>query len=322
LPDVPGGKEAAEMVREGSGRQVKSVDIGGGLFLVRYGSAEDPFEPPKVTVSVARDHIRNIEFILTPDAREPVLWQPGTALVVRAIAQATLLIEATPLRQDGSRTANVKVERLSQGEPAAISSIPAPAVEKLDLSRLRLVGHVAGIGDVAVGPNEWIAGPSAPSRIEGIGVEWPGKPTHLNLRYSVSVARPQPIAGPMQEVGSFAGTRRQALPLIGVVFELSGPASSDHRLLVEGSFLGSPTMRAVGNRVALSGPTGREPLIGLRLNIESINSPATLAKIAPARTMDTAVSPSAPSSATKPKQKSSSRVRVFRSRSKDDQPSK
>jgi hypothetical protein len=269
------------MARAGFGRQVKTVDIVRGLFLVRYGSAEDQFEAPRVTVSVAREHIRNVEFMLTPDASEPVLWQPGTALVVRASAQATLLIEATPVRPDGSMAANVKVERLSQGEPATVSSTQRPAVEKPDLSRLRLVGHVAGIGDVAVGPNEWIAGPAAPSRIEGIAVEWPGKPAQLNLRYSVRVAKPQANAGTMQELGSFAGTRRQALPLIGVVFELSGVASANHQLFVEGSFLGSPAMRAFGKRVALSGPTGREPLVGLRLNVETSLRPPRPQRLSP-----------------------------------------
>jgi len=306
------------MAGKEDGRQVRSVDIGRGLYLVRYGSAKDPFGPPRVTVSVAPEEMGNVEFVLAPDAREPILWQPDAALVVRVSTQARLLIEAMPLRPGGSNVANVKVERLVQGEPSATNSLKASAIGSLDVSRLRLIGHVAGLGDVAVGPNEWIAGPAAPSRIEGIAVEWPGKPAQLNLHYSVRVAKPQANATPMLELGSFAGTRRQALPLTGLVFELSGPASPDVQLFVESSFLGSPILRATGKRVVLSGPTGREPLVGLRLNVEAISAPGSVTP-APARPLEPVAATAPPVPATKTKQAASGRVRVFRSRSKDDQ---
>jgi hypothetical protein len=56
-----------------------------------------------------------------------------------------------------------------------------------------------------------------------------------------------------------------------VAFELSGEASSDYRLCVEAGFLASPIIREIGKRVVLSGPTGREPLVGLRMNLELAN---------------------------------------------------
>jgi hypothetical protein len=203
-----------------------------------------------------------------------------------------------------------------------------------DLAGLRVLGHVARIGDVVAGANEWIAGPSAPSRIEGIAVEWPGKPAQLDLRYSVRLGRPQAAPSPpspMMELGSFAGTRRQALPLTGITFELSGVASSDYQFCVEAAFLGSPTVRVIGRRVALSGPTGREPLIGLRVNLEPINVPAAgeageTIGLAARPVPGTAAPAPAPAPAmTAPAHssvlRSSSRVRVFRSRSKESQPS-
>jgi hypothetical protein len=279
---------------------------------------------------------------------------------VRASATARLLVEVTPARSGGSIAANLKVERLSLGEPTAVSSALPPmtwpvkaadgggrgrasilpaarsdttAQTSHDLAGLSVLGHVAGIGDVVAGANEWIAGPSAPSRIEGIAVEWPGKPEQLDLRYSVRLGRPQAFPSPMTELGSFAGTRGQALPLTGIVFELSGAASSDYQLSVEAAFLGSPTMRVIGRRVALSGPTGREPLIGLRVNLEPINVPPAreagetidpVARPAPATPPAAAPAPApamrAP--ARSPVARSSSRVRVFRSRSKESQPSR
>jgi len=63
-----------------------------------------------------------------------------------------------------------ELERLIQGEPLDEPAELAP--ETFDFTGLRLMAHVAGIGDVFVNLNEWIAGPSAPSRIEGIAVEY------------------------------------------------------------------------------------------------------------------------------------------------------
>ena len=121
----------------------------------------------------------------------------------------------------------------------------------------------------------------------------------------------------MMDIGSFAGTRGRAMPLTGVVFELSGAASSDYQVRVEAAFLGSPTMRVIGKRVVLSGPTGREPLVGLRMNLE-------LATVGSARDMTPATRPSQPSppkirQPEEPAPKPASRVRVFRSRPREDQ---
>jgi hypothetical protein len=226
-------------------------------------------------------------------------------------------VEVTPRHQTGSIAANVKVERLIQGEPLDEPAELAP--ETFDFTGLRLMGHVAGIGDVLANLNEWIAGPSAPSRIEGIAVEWPNKPPQFDIRYSVKLGQPQASPSRMMDIGSFAGTRGRAMPLTGVVFELSGAASSDYQVRVEATFLGSPTMRVIGKRVVLSGPSGREPLVGLRMNLELANAefardmtPATR----PPQPLPPKIRPpEEPPAAPKPP----SRVRVFRSRSKEDQ---
>jgi hypothetical protein len=287
--------------------QIKAVDLTRGLFVVRYASAEDEFAPPSVTVAFDLTDARGAEVILHPDMKEPVLWQPGSALIVRATQAVKLLLEVGSARDGGSTAANVKVERLTQGEPAAPSKPLAAAQASLDLAALRLLGHVAGVGDVVVKVNEWIAGPAAPSRIEGIAVEWPDKPPHLDLRYSVRLGRPQAGPSRMVAVGSYAGTRGQALPLTGVIFELSGVDSSQHQISADAAFLGSPTMRVIGKRVVLSGPTGTEPLVGLRFSIERAKTVAEpLAVVAPP-----------PASPPAPAAKPSGRVRVFRSRPKE-----
>src|SRR5439155_85550 len=78
-----------------------------------------------------------------------------------------------------STAATVKIETLSQGEAAAPLAGQALGKRPNDLAGLRLRAHIAGIGDVHSGSDEWIAGPEAPARIEGLAIEWPDKPADL-----------------------------------------------------------------------------------------------------------------------------------------------
>ena len=144
----------------------------------------------------------------------------------------------------------------------------------------------------------------APSRIEGISIEWPGKPDDLDIYYAVKTPKPQTASGRKMAVGSFAGTRGKAMPLVGLILELSGPAAAEFQLAVEAIFLGSPATRITGKQVVASGPTGREPLVGLRLSVENV---AATARPQP--------KPAAAKSA-----QPAGRVRVFRSRSSHNQP--
>jgi hypothetical protein len=103
------------------------------------------------------------------------------------------------------------------------------------------------------------------------------------------------------------------MPLTGLILELSGKLSDAYQIAADAIFLSSPTMRVIGKRVVLSGPTGREPLVGLRIRVESIEQePATAAPAIAERDVQSNVSAS--KSETKPR--SSGRVRVFRSRAK------
>ena len=57
-----------------------------------------------------------------PDSDEAVLWQPGSALVVRTVTALKLLVEVSPLEHDGSTAAVVNVEALTFGDPPALPS--------------------------------------------------------------------------------------------------------------------------------------------------------------------------------------------------------
>jgi hypothetical protein len=285
-------------------KQQQTVAINRGLFLVKYAAAEDEAQPPRVQVSPDPASNNNISFLLHPDHNEAVLWQPDSCLVMQAMAPGMLSVQVIPMQNDGSVAATVRIEPLSQGKaPSLLVETTSPSSVPDDISNVQILGHVSGMGDVVVNAGEWLAGPSAPSRIEGISINWPGKPADLFMHYAVKTAKAQTISGRKTPMGSFAGTRGKAMPIVGLLLEMSGPGASDCQFSVEAIFLGSPAMRAAGKRIVASGPTGREPLVGLRIGLESVRA-AARSKAKPG---------------TNKSERSRGGVRVFRSRPNRDQ---
>jgi hypothetical protein len=153
--------------------QQKTLDIQRGLFLIKYESCEDTHHPPRIRVGPDRGSENSIELILPPDSDEAELWSPGASLVARATHAGRLSVEVIPARSQGSTAARVQVVVLQQ-DPAELKERGSD--KAIDLSEFRLLGHVAGRGDVVVDSENWIAGPLAPSRIEGLVIQWPNKP--------------------------------------------------------------------------------------------------------------------------------------------------
>jgi hypothetical protein len=284
----------------GEVEQQKVVSLDRGLFLVSYKSADDLVSPPHVTVAPTQGHEGHMELIMHPDATEPTLWEPNSGLIVRVNTPGTLQVLVQPTRTGGSRAAMVRIEPILSGRaPIAAHSERSTLHANPAIEGLRVLGHVAGRGDVVVGADDWIAGPTAPSRIEGISLEWPGKPGGVDIRYAVQFPNGQAGSGHMVSLGTYAGTRGRALPITGVVLEVSG--TERFEFVAEATFLNAPTLRAIGKRVVLSGPTNREPLVGIRISVKPPAAENIAAPAKPAR-----------------KPIGSGRVRVFRSRARQE----
>jgi hypothetical protein len=312
-PSTIGGKWRAEVWRINDRdcdmkriTQQQTITLDRGLFLVRYVAAEDQARPPRVKVSADPTAGKNIQFLLHPDHSVPVLWQPDTCLVIHAKESAQLAVRVIPAREGGSIAATVRIEPLSQGN---VELAPTHSNSN-DTGTFQILGHLTGIGDVIVNADDWLAGPSAPTRIEGISLAWPGRPPGLDIRYAVKTAKPQPISGRATELGSFAGTRGKAMPIVGLMFEICGPAAANFQISVEAIFLGSAVTHIIGDRIVASGPTGREPLVGLRLGL----NPTLGLKGA-----HHAARPTAKAFIGKARQ-SADRAHVYRSRPKSNQP--
>jgi hypothetical protein len=294
--------------------QQKTVSINRGLYLIRYDSAQDTRNPPRARVFAEPGNEHQVVILSHPDVSDGVLSGPGSMAVIRSIQPTKLVIEVVPTRDNGSVAATIKVEALSQSAGAANTAAAAAAAgpgaaplpkAPLDLQDFKLVGHVAGVGDIAVRADEWLAGPTSPSRVEGFAIEWPGKPAGLEIGYAARIGGPKPVSTNMGSIGSFTGTKGRALPLVAANLELSGPLAPQFELVVETIFLGSPKQRQSGPRLTFSGPTGREPLVGLRIGLGrlgQVEQEVASPEAAPA-TEDIPAPPPKPSS----------RVRVFRS---------
>ena len=255
------------MLQQHIQRKQKSFALQRGLYVLRYESAADPSQPPVVTVVCEAG--RN-EVILHPEQARATMSAPGQALVIRANESGGVQVEIASSGHASTLDVTLKFEPLKRdaGGPVGFGiAAQAVAPQRDTLAGLQVLGHVARLGDVTVGPDQWLGGPTSPSRIEGFVVRWPGKPSDVSLRYAATIAGQRPGEARLVEAGEFAGSRGRARPLLGLMVELSGPGARSYQLIAEGLFLGAPSRRMSGSTVTLAGPTGREPLVGLRLAI-------------------------------------------------------
>jgi hypothetical protein len=292
------------------GEQKKSLEVSRGLYLIRYDSAEDASNSPQVVISPEGWAPSELQLIISPDADGPVLGSPGGCLVARVMRAGQIKVSIVPRQPQGSTAAKVQLVPLSDDLLSRRQSAP------IDVSRIKVLGHLAGVGDVRVACNEWLGGPSAPSRIEGIAIEIPDLPSSVRIRYAVRKGGARPAATPMIDAGAFAGTRGRAVPLLGATFEISGAGAPQYDIAAEALFLGSPVMRVSGQQVVVTGPTGREPLVGLRIRITEAGQAVAAGGLAvrPAAENNPLLTDAA-GKGNGPK--SSSRIRVFRSRTLD-----
>jgi hypothetical protein len=252
---------------------VKVLRIAAGLSILRYVSAEDAGKTPTIRLA-PRTSATRLQLIPVPGEPEPVLRAPGAAIVLVAETETELAV--TIIRQPGSRSAAVDLhlELLARAvTPASAmvrredrhigSSMPQP-------NRITVLGHVARRGDVLVATGEWLGGPEFPARIEGIEIRWPDMPRDLQLEYSVVVGGPTLRKSSVCRVSEFAGTKGRAVPIVRLALALSGATASSYRIKADCLFLGGQMISESGQKVALSGPTGKEPLVGFRLWIEAI----------------------------------------------------
>jgi hypothetical protein len=135
-----------------------------------------------------------------------------------------------------------------------------PSAEDIDLE---LVGHIERRGDVRV-RNQWLGDPNGMHRLEGFAISGTNFPSGLTLAYSCAgPGDTQPQAAIM---GNFVGTRQKAKPITKLAFNMGGPQASNFTLSGQAVFAGQAPLAIVPAQ-ELSGPTGSEPLVAIKLQI-------------------------------------------------------
>jgi hypothetical protein len=280
----------------------RAIRIARGLYVIRYVTVGHGDDSPTFTVRPSIEDRRDVEIIGVPSLPPNQLSKPGDCLVVRAERAVELEVTARQLWPGRPTGAELKVERIGPdvSGKGLLERRPEPRALPPAQTALSIVAHVSRVGDVAADGGEWIGGPSRPSQIEGFELRWPGKPDDLDVVYRTVSGGAKGRPSRDMAVGEFSGTRGRAMPLTAIEFSLAGPARDRYELTCEALFLGAGLVSEKGQHVSISGPTGREPLVGLRLDIARLEALASRGRPEEDRVRDSETS-------------RGSHVRVFRS---------
>ena len=250
-----------------SGREGRRiVSASPGVYILRYTSTASRNGAPLARVSALQAVDQAVSFFAAPGMRDTVLREPGDYIIARIERSSRLEMVLTPRHAGGSLDAQFELELIAppmELREAAMEDDLRPA-SRVGMS---ILAHVARRGDLIADAGQWICGPDDPMPIEGVEIRWPGKPPKVELAYSVIVGQARRSL-PECEDGEFAGTRGQAMPVLGLRLRLHGANASRFEIRAEALFRASDVVSEKGRDVELSGPTGREPLVGFRLSIE------------------------------------------------------
>lgn len=257
-----------------------------GLWIIRYFDGGPSKTPPAVVLNPSPIGKGSIDFFPGEGVTRNTLTKPGDCIIARVKgAPASLLVsELHPIGQqaqvklridkvDTSFANNSGTHTQASAPNSANTAAPLPdALNKLNQLKnlvggqsinIKMVGHIERRGDVVV-HNDWLGAPDSTQRIEGFSISCDGLPEGVTLGYS---CRSNQQATPQVALANnFVGSRRQAKPITAVAFNLGGPKAADFTLNGNVVFAGQQPLAIIGGK-ELSGPSGQEPLVAMRLNI-------------------------------------------------------
>ncbi len=294
----------------------RTLRVSKGLFVLRYVSSKANSGAPSVSV-VAKPG-SGVDVITQDGSGSGFLNGVGEAIVVRASRDSFIHVNVMPLRPGASQDAHLQLERISsspagvEGGDAEHDAFVAPSYLASVSPKLEIVAHVAMRGDMAVAAGEWLCGPKLPMAIEGLRLNWLNKPATADIITTGTILSRGKMDLPAAATGSFIGTRGKSTPLVGLNLTIVGPRADDFTLTCEALFLGSSLYSQQGGSIDVCGPTGLEPLVGLRLSLNSVAESLSPGYSENARTGTVSV-PDAPARMPElPVNVQNGRVRVFR----------
>ena len=195
------------------------------------------------------------------------LTRAGDCIVVRVNgALAPLLL--TEFQKPGQKQRlTLKIDRVLQENlketlsPSQASNIAQAGSQQKPLPSVRQFGHIQAVGDTVV-QDAWLGDPTSTRRIEGFAIGLMGLPDSLGLSYGALIQGSRHYVNATS--GQFVGTRQKSKSLVGVFFDLSGDDADQYVLTGQVVFSGQAP-QTIQSGQPVTGPTGTEPLVALRL---------------------------------------------------------
>jgi len=243
--------------------RIAAIDV--GMYIFRYVGNTNPESRIYLSLHQAPIGKGSVDFFPAEGVSRNLLTTPGDCVVVRikGAPASVLITEYHPEGEIGKVQLRIdKIDTGAQSKPAALQ-MPAAPVADPGYCKFKLLGHIETRGDVSV-DDTWLGSPNTPLRLEGFSIHWHNQPEGINLGYLCRSGRNgEPQVG---SAGQFVGSRRQAKPITAVAFALSGERAPLYELSGQVAFAGHPPLAITPDK-ELSGPTGAEQLVALRLVI-------------------------------------------------------
>lgn len=231
-----------------------------------------------------------VELLGTPGT-DGSLLRSGRDCIVMLVQDATVNILVSAYLSDINGAApSLKIDRIALDQPdmaarpaSAVSSGTAGSADnfpvagksatalpiQISANGISVIGHFERLGDIVAsgGADPGVNGDDL--RLEGFQLEWPDKPTGLDILYGVGIEGVGRM--PTVKTGKYAGTRGEAKRVIELTLTLNGPDSEMFRLEGEARFSGGFHV-PLSSGLPLSGPSGMEHLTGLRIDVLPVDA--------------------------------------------------
>ncbi len=272
-----------------------------GLHVLRYVSATDMMRPPRIFVAGKPDASEGVEMLFAPDVPDRLLTRFGDCVAIRAPQPAMLMVTSIADPMCVSTEVELKLEPVGRTEARVPATAPQPAAPEAAITSGRFIveGHVQKLGDTRAGASGWLGSATGEDRVESFSVFWVQSIKGVRLSYGCEM--PGRGRHTARVPGQMVGTKGQSTAITRVFFELNGSQAAEYEFVVTAAFKGVQPQTATGRSVELAGPTGLEPLTGLRVDLRE--RVAEAAEAAPETRAPAAVTAPTPARG---------RVRVFR----------
>lgn len=258
--------------------QRMSLSVNAGLYVLRYLGGGDLRNSPRASVRPAATSMDDIDVIGAPGTDLGDMPGPGSSLVLVVRKAGSVDVTVHSLAESATLDAKFSLDLLATAKSVVVEQSRQPSATKAlapqengsansvgDSLALEFSAHVARRGDISADAEGWIAGPRAPSAIEGIALRC--LEARVDIMAQFMNGQTSGRWSDWEQPGAFVGTRQKASPLTGLRLRLSGADAQRFEIEADALFLGSPLVNRRGSEVELISSGGVDPLVGLKVSL-------------------------------------------------------